>query len=84
MRDNREKKGEGIIEGEFDMEKNEAVQTGKRALSTLQEAHKFLKSASNWATFGGLLTMKIKHTKMDRACECITRGQAELRIFWEN
>ena len=72
------------MEGEFDMEKNEAVQTGKRALSTLQEAHKLLNSASNWATFGGLLTMKIKHTKMDRACECITRGQAELRIFWEN
>lgn len=69
------------MEQDFDMSKYEAVQTGKRVLSTLQEAHKFLKSASNWATFGGLLTMKIKHAKMDRACQCITRGQTEMRVF---
>lgn len=63
----------------------EAIRAGERALVSLDEAQKELKSARNWGIYdmlgGGLLGTLIKHSKISSASSCLEEAQAHLRQF---
>lgn len=63
----------------------EAIEAGERALFSLRQAHKELKSARGWGLadlFGGGLIMDfIKHSKMKEASRWMEEAQKDLRIF---
>lgn len=68
-----------------DREIREAIQAGQRALVSLNDAERYLDSASGWGLWdmfgGGFLSGMIKHSKMDDAQRSMERTQYELRNF---
>lgn len=66
-------------------ETEEALQAGRRALSSLEKARDQLNSASNWGLFdmlgGGLLATMAKHSKMDSAVQYMEEARANLQSF---
>ena len=66
-------------------ERREAYAAGQRALSSLQAAKDALNSARGWGIYdmlgGGLISTLIKHSKMDKASECISQAKNELLRF---
>ena len=64
---------------------NEAVLAGQNALEALNEAEKNLSTARTagiWDMLGGgLISGMLKHSKMDKAQECVDRAQQALQRF---
>ena len=70
---------------DYEKERMEAIEAGKRALASLHKADKQLESAKNWGIVdmlgGGFFTNVIKHSKMDNAQEYIECAKRELQTF---
>lgn len=66
-------------------EKQEAIDAGERALSSLKQAQRELNSAKNWGIYdilaGGFISTMIKHSKMDQAKEYMEQARYDLRSF---
>ena len=66
-------------------EVNEAIRAGERALHSLREAERQLKSAGNWGLidiFGGDTVSGIfKHMKVNNASRCIDDARRDLEDF---
>ncbi len=64
---------------------NEAIDAGQYALTAINEAESNLNSARNFGIWdmlgGGLISGLIKHSKLDKAEECMQRAQDALRRF---
>ncbi|MCR5761489.1 MAG: hypothetical protein K6F82_05805 [Sphaerochaetaceae bacterium] len=66
----------------------EAKRAGEKALQSLYEAKAELKKASNWGIAdiffsgnGGLISTFMKHSKMERARDCMNRAKYDLEVF---
>ena len=63
----------------------EAITAGERALSSLQEADKMLRSAGNWGFVdilgGGLISGLLKHSRLRDANRCMEQAKRDLQIF---
>jgi hypothetical protein len=68
-----------------DKEINEAIRAGERALSSLHEAERQLKSAGNWGLvdiFGGdTISGLMKHMKINNASRCVDDARRDLAYF---
>lgn len=68
-----------------DKEIREAIQGGERALLALNEAERYLSSASGWGIWdmlgGGFISGMMKHAKMDDAQRSMEKVQYELQNF---
>ena len=66
-------------------EKREAIDAGRKAISSLETARDNLNSAKNWGLVdmfgGGLFTTMIKHSKIDQAKENMEQAKYDLRNF---
>ena len=66
-------------------ERREAYNAGQRALLSLEAARDALNSARGWGIYdmlgGGFISTLIKHSKMDKAAECINQAKGELLAF---
>lgn len=66
-------------------EVREAIEAGQRALVALNDAERFLHSASGWGIFdmvgGGFISSMVKHSKMNDAQRSVERAQYELQRF---
>lgn len=70
----------------FDKERAEAISAGNAAISSLEKARNMLASARGWGIYdtffkGGLVSGLIKHSKMNRAEECIRQAKHDLERF---
>lgn len=69
----------------YEKERREAIDAGRRALDSMYKAQEQLESAKNWGIVdilgGGFLTNVIKHSKMDNAQEYMERAKSDLRSF---
>lgn len=69
----------------YDIERQEAIVAGERALDSLIEAQNQLRKARNWGIYdilgGGFLSSMIKHSKIDNARSCIERAKYDLDVF---
>ena len=69
----------------YDIERQEAIVAGERALDSLIEAQNQLRKARNWGIYdilgGGFLSSVIKHSKIDNARSCIERAKYDLDVF---
>ncbi len=69
----------------YDIERQEAIDAGERALNSLIEAQDQLRKARNWGIYdiigGGFLSSLIKHSKIDNARSCIERAKYDLDAF---
>ena len=56
---------------DFEKERNEAIASGERALTSLRAAREELRSAGNWGLVdlfgGGMISGLVKHSKMGNA-----------------
>jgi len=63
----------------------EALTAGTRVLKALEDVILLLKGAKNWGTFdllgGGLIATAVKHSKMDKAKQAISKVQSLLHKF---
>lgn len=63
----------------------EALESGRAALCELDTMISFLKSAKGWGTFdlvgGGIIATAVKHSKLDKAKQCVHDVQDRLRRF---
>ena len=70
---------------DYEIERQEAIEAGERALYSLKEAHEQLRKARNWGIYdiigGGFLSSLIKHSKIDNARSCIDRAKYDLQVF---
>ena len=70
---------------DIEKEKREAIEAGRRALSSLQTAKENLNSAKNWGLVdmfgGGFFTTLLKHSKMDQAKRNMEQAKYDLRSF---
>lgn len=70
---------------DYEKERREAIFAGEKALSSLREAQRQLRSARNWGLYdiigGGFLSSMIKHAKLDNARDCIQRAKYDLNCF---
>ena len=71
---------------DFIKERNEAINAGNAAISSLQRARSMLSGARGWGIYdtffkGGLISGLIKHSKMNRAEECIREAKRDLERF---
>lgn len=70
---------------DFQKEVNEAIGAGEQALTSLNDAKKYLNSAGNWGLldlFGGnTVTGLLKHMKLSNANNCLARAKADLNRF---
>ncbi|MBQ3829678.1 MAG: hypothetical protein II813_02005 [Spirochaetales bacterium] len=70
---------------DYEIERQEAIEAGERALYSLKEAHEQLRMARNWGIYdiigGGFLSSLIKHSKIDNARSCIDRAKYDLQVF---
>lgn len=70
---------------DYEKERMEAIEAGKRALVSLHKAEEQLESARNWGIVdilgGGFFTNLIKHSKMDNAQEYMVRAKDDLKQF---
>ena len=66
-------------------EKREAIDAGRKAISSLETARDNLNSAKNWGLVdmfgGGFFTTMIKHSKIDQAKENMEQAKYDLRNF---
>ncbi len=62
-----------------------AIDAGNKAIDCLYMAQKELESAKDWGLWdmfgGGLISSMAKHSKMNRADECIKEAEDLLRVF---
>ena len=69
----------------YNIERQEAIVAGERALDSLIEAQNQLRKARNWGIYdilgGGFLSSMIKHSKIDNARSCIERAKYDLDVF---
>lgn len=72
-------------QGQRVKEINEAIMAGKRALNSLEQAHRDLGSASNWGVWdmlgGGLFSTMIKHSRMGDAEHNMEEARYQLQLF---
>ncbi len=70
---------------DYGKERQEAIFAGRQALRSLHEAQDCLDSARNWGVFdllgGGLLSSLVKHSRMDKAQQCINEAKSSLYRF---
>lgn len=71
---------------DFEKERDEALDAGYAALSSLKEARDMLGSARGWGIYdtffkGGWISGLIKHSKMNDAENCITQARNNLTWF---
>ena len=70
---------------DYEIERQEAIDAGERALYSLREAQEQLRKARNWGIYdilgGGLISSLIKHSKIGNARSCIERAQYDLQVF---
>ncbi len=70
---------------DYNIERAEAIEAGKRAKRSLTNALNALDSARSWGIFdifgGGLISSLAKHSKMDDAAEYIEEAKADLMAF---
>lgn len=63
----------------------EAIVAGEKALVSLREAKHYLSSAGNWGLWdilgGGMIVSFVKHTKINKAMECMDNAKNDLRRF---
>lgn len=63
----------------------EALNAGERALYSLQAAQEQLSGAKNWGIFdmlgGGFLADMMKHSRLDRASQCMEQAKRDLTVF---
>lgn len=66
-------------------EKREAIDAGRKAISSLETARDNLNSAKNWGLVdmfgGGFFTTMIKHSKIDQAKENMEQAKYDLQNF---
>lgn len=66
-------------------EKQEAIEAGERALSSLRQAQSDLNSAKNWGLVdmfgGGFISTMVKRSKLDSAQEHMRQARYDLRSF---
>ncbi len=66
-------------------EKREAINAGRRAISSLKTARDNLNSAKNWGLAdmfgGGFFTTMLKHSKMEQARQNMEQAKYDLRNF---
>ena len=66
-------------------EKREAINAGRRAISSLKAARDNLNSAKNWGLAdmfgGGFFTTMLKHSKMEQARQNMEQAKYDLRNF---
>ncbi len=69
----------------YDIERQEAIDAGEKALNSLYEAQNQLRKARNWGIYdiigGGFLSSLIKHSKIDNARTCVERAKYDLQVF---
>ena len=73
---------------DYEKEKEEALDAGYAALSSLRAARDMLGSARGWGIYdtffkGGLISGLIKHSKMNDAENCIAQARYDLTRFNE-
>ena len=70
---------------DFEKERNEAIDAGERALSSLRAARGELQSAGNWGLLdlfgGGMISGLVKHSKMGNAQKYMEEAKFNLQIF---
>ena len=70
---------------DFEKERNEAIDAGERALSSLRAAREELRSAGNWGLLdlfgGGVISGLVKHSKMDNAQGYMEQAKRDLQGF---
>lgn len=70
---------------DFEKEKQEALQAGERALTSLRSAREELRSAGNWGLLdlfgGGMISGLVKHGKMDNAKRYMEQAKFDLQNF---
>ena len=70
---------------DFEKERNEAIDAGERALSSLRAARGELQSAGNWGLldlFGGdMISGLVKHSKMGNAQKYMEEAKYNLQSF---
>lgn len=71
---------------DFEKERKEALNAGRAALSSLEEARNLLSSARGWGIYdtffkGSWISGLIKHSKMDDAEDYIKRARKDLLRF---
>lgn len=75
------------MEKDYIIEKQEAIEAGKRALQSLRNARSYLQSARTWGIVdilgGETLTSLIKHSKMSHARNEMQQANNDLLAFAE-
>lgn len=70
---------------DFEKERNEAIDAGERALSSLRAARGELQSAGNWGLLdlfgGGMISGLVKHSKMGNAQKYMEEAKYNLQSF---
>lgn len=70
---------------DFEKERNEAIDAGERALSSLRAARGKLQSAGNWGLLdlfgGGMISGLVKHSKMGNAQNYMEEAKYNLQSF---
>ena len=70
---------------DYEKERWEAIEAGKRARLSLENAMGALDSARGWGIYdmlgGGFISTMIKHSKMDKASTYIEQAKADLSAF---
>ncbi len=70
---------------DLEKEKQEAIDAGNRALSSLRDALDNLNSAKKWGIWdifaGGFLSTVVKNTKMDQAKQNMEQAKHDLKNF---
>lgn len=70
---------------DYEMERQEAVRAGERALDSLKRAKDELNSAKNWGIVdligGGFISTLCKRSKMDQAQHYMDEAKKDLRLF---
>ncbi len=73
------------MEYDYNKERQEAIDAGNKALSSLYAARKHLDSAKNWGIMdmigGGLISTMIKRSKMDDAKSDMEQAKFDLMVF---
>ncbi len=73
------------MEYDYNKERQEAIDAGNKALSSLYSARKHLDSAKNWGIMdmigGGLISTMIKRSKMDDAKSDMEQAKFDLMVF---
>lgn len=73
------------MEYNYEKERREAQEAGKRALSSLKKAAEELNSAKNWGIAdligGGVFITMAKRSKMNHAQEYMDQARADLKVF---